>query len=70
MMKEKLSRLAVLIGIVAPALRASAKGSASYDFKDPKSLNSVMLILDSPLEPMVAIANGIRTPSWSTGNSG
>jgi polyisoprenoid-binding protein YceI len=48
----------VLTSLAFPFV-ARAAGKATYDFKDPKSLNSVMLVLDSPIEPMVAMATGV-----------
>jgi polyisoprenoid-binding protein YceI len=40
-------------------IAASGAGKATFDFKDPKNLNSIVLVLDSPLEPMVAMATGV-----------
>ena len=34
-------------------------GPAQFDFKDPKANNTVLLLIDSPLEPVVATASGI-----------
>jgi polyisoprenoid-binding protein YceI len=48
----------VISSLVLP-LAAYGAGKATYDFKDPKNLNSVMLVLDSPIEPMVAMATGV-----------
>jgi len=31
----------------------------SYDFKDPKGVNHATFLLDSPLEPIMGVANGI-----------
>jgi polyisoprenoid-binding protein YceI len=45
-----------LLLILAGSTTASAR---PFDFKDPKTLNTVVLVMDSPLEPMVATATGV-----------
>lgn len=34
-------------------------GAQDYDFKDPKGVNAITFLLDSPLEPIMGIASGI-----------
>ncbi|MEM1212602.1 MAG: YceI family protein [Planctomycetota bacterium] len=45
---------------LTPAVWADAHSDASvYDFKDPKGVNALLIIMDSDLEPIVGMANGI-----------
>jgi polyisoprenoid-binding protein YceI len=46
--------------ILLSALLAATAQAADFDFKDPKTLNSIVLVMDSPLEPMVATATGVK----------
>jgi polyisoprenoid-binding protein YceI len=58
-----LKSIGALLGPIVTALLIlpdAHAAAADYAFKDPKTLNSVVLVLDSPLEPMVATATGIR----------
>lgn len=56
-MQRCLFSMSILLVLSLPL--AAVGASKNFDFKDPKNLNSVMLMLDSPLEPMVAIATGV-----------
>jgi polyisoprenoid-binding protein YceI len=58
MMRTNVGVVAALL-VCMGSVGASGNGSKTYDFKDPKSLNSIVLVLDSPLEPMMAVANGV-----------
>ncbi|MEM6551675.1 MAG: YceI family protein [Planctomycetota bacterium] len=45
---------------LTPAVWADGHaGSSNYDFKDPKGVNALLIIMDSELEPIVGMANGI-----------
>jgi polyisoprenoid-binding protein YceI len=48
----------IAVVIVASAAPAGAAARA-FDFKDPKGINTVVLVVDAPLEPMVATAAGV-----------
>jgi polyisoprenoid-binding protein YceI len=37
----------------------TAAAPRAFDFKDPKSINSVLVVLDSPLEPLFATLTGV-----------
>ena len=61
-MYADLKSLRALLGAIVTAsliLSEANAGAPEYGFKDPKTLNSVVLVMDSPLEPMVATATGI-----------
>ncbi len=61
-MKRRISHLQTLfVCLACLALRGSrADASAiSFDFKDPKGVNAIAFILDSPLEPIMGVASGI-----------
>jgi polyisoprenoid-binding protein YceI len=51
-------RHATLLLVLAWALPATA-APKTFDFKDPKTVNTIVVILDSPLEPVVATATGV-----------
>jgi polyisoprenoid-binding protein YceI len=59
MSRQNLIPLLVALAALTPLSGARARPGARYEFKDPKTLNAVMLLLDSPLEPMVAMATGV-----------
>ena len=73
-----LSILVLTVPIVAQAAgsgTAKDAGSASsnvvgdYDFKDPKGVNAITFVLDSLLEPIVGVANGVSgSLHYETGN--
>ncbi|MBM4154013.1 MAG: YceI family protein [Lentisphaerae bacterium] len=41
---------------VATGLRAAA---AEFDFEDPKGVNGIQILLDTPLEPIAGVAGGV-----------
>ena len=51
------SFLAVLI--LPLAVTMTAAGPLTFDFKDPKGVNTIYFLLDSPLEPIMGLAAGI-----------
>jgi polyisoprenoid-binding protein YceI len=49
-------RLPLLLVLLASPAAAAPK---AFDFKDPKSINTVLVVLDSPLEPLFATVGGV-----------
>jgi polyisoprenoid-binding protein YceI len=58
-MRTDSSIVAVVLVTLASVAVAGGGSTKAYDFRDPKSLNTVIVVLDSPLEPMVGLANGV-----------
>jgi polyisoprenoid-binding protein YceI len=58
---RRMTRVLALSFALAALLPAATGLAApkSFDFKDPKGVNAVVVILDSPLEPVVATATGV-----------
>lgn len=54
-------RILALMGLLAYPILAHPSDAAAkrFDFKDPKSVNTVVVTLDSLLEPVAAVASGI-----------
>ena len=50
-----LCTLFTCIGLAAPW----TAGAATFDFADPKGVNSAAFVLDSPLEPIMGVVQGI-----------
>lgn len=55
-MKRRMAWIAAAALVVAAGLQAKA---AEFDFADPKGVNAMQLLLDTPLEPIVGTAAGI-----------
>lgn len=65
-------KLSILLGgalcVSLPCSRTFA-AAVSFDFKDPKSVNTIAFILDSTLEPILGVASGISgTVSFDSEN--
>jgi polyisoprenoid-binding protein YceI len=48
-----------LLSIVSGFPARTAAASKEFDFKDPKGVNSIVFVLDSLLEPIMGLANGV-----------
>lgn len=48
----------LMVALAFPAARSHAE-EKTFDFKDPKGVNSISFLLDSPLEPIAGLASGI-----------
>ncbi len=56
-----LKNLVFFLGAIAAvsAIGISRGQAAEFDFDDPKGVNSMVFVLDSPLEPIMGLAKGI-----------
>jgi polyisoprenoid-binding protein YceI len=66
-MRNTVMSMALVLLAGATTLRAAA---TTFDFKDPKGVNSIVFILDSTLEPIMGVAAGITgTMSFDPDNA-
>jgi polyisoprenoid-binding protein YceI len=57
-LREPVVKIAAIVAVCLAADDARAAARA-FDFKDPKGINALVLVLDAPLEPMVATVAGV-----------
>ncbi len=55
-MKRRMTWTVAAALAVAAGLRATA---AEFDFEDPKGVNGIQILLDTPLEPIAGVAGGV-----------
>ncbi len=53
------STLCAAVGLAIAAASAAAETTV-YDFADPKGVNAIQFLLDSPLEPIAGMADGVK----------
>lgn len=58
------------VAVMLPASMSAAAEEQSFDFADPKGVNGLLILLDSPLEPIVGMADGISGEVKMGGESG
>ncbi len=50
----------LLLATLAAAVATSNAGPTEFDFADPKGVNGMQIRLDTPLEPILGLAGGVR----------
>jgi polyisoprenoid-binding protein YceI len=58
-LRQTMRTRALILPLLLVATAATAAAPKTFDFRDPKTINSVVLVLDGPLEPVVATAAGV-----------
>jgi len=56
---QNMNRTAGVVMTLAAVAWVSTARGAEFDFKDPKSVNSMSFVLDSLLEPIMGVASGV-----------
>lgn len=55
-----LGKTSLFLGAALVGAGQAWAGGQEFDFKDPKSVNSIVFLVDSPLEPIVGLGSGIE----------